>query len=82
LLAGLIHQALSVETREKANRVLIASRLPIAPLKLRLPGFDHQLQANVLGVKILGEDISLLGLRMPWYMSTALVTSARNNLSL
>jgi hypothetical protein len=74
--AGWVHQALSVETAEKTNRVLIASRLPIAPLPLRMPSFDQQFQANLVGVKILNCDISLLGLRMPWYKSKALVTCA------
>ena len=74
--AGWVHQALSVETAEKTNRVLIASRLPIAPLPLRMPSFDQQFQANLVGVKILNCDISLLGLRMPWYKSNGLVTKA------
>ena len=74
--AGWVHQALSVQTDEKANRVLIASKIPIAPLPLTMPAFDQQFQSNLLGVKILDMNVSLLGLRMPWYKSKALVTSA------
>jgi hypothetical protein len=36
--AGWIQQGLSVQTDEKANRVLIASRIPIAPLPLTTLG--------------------------------------------
>ena len=74
--AGWVHQALSVQTDEKANRVLIASKIPIAPLPRTMPAFDQQFQSNLLGVKILDMNVSLLGLRMPWYKSKALVTSA------
>jgi hypothetical protein len=72
--AGWVYQALSVQTDEKANRILIASKIPIAPLTLTMPAFDQQFQSNLLGVKILDLNISLLGLRMPWYKSKALVT--------
>jgi len=74
--AGWVHQALSVQTDEKANRVLIASKIPIAPLPLTMPAFDQQFQSNLFGVKILDLNISLLGLRMPWYKTKALVTCA------
>ena len=74
--AGWVYQALSIQTDEKANRVLIASKIPIAPLPLTMPAFDQQFQSNLLGVKILDFNISLLGLRLPWYPSKALVTSA------
>ena len=74
--AGWVHQAISVQTDEKANRVLIASKNPIAPLPLTMPAFDQQFQSNLLGVKILDLNISLLGIGMPWYKSKALVTSA------
>jgi hypothetical protein len=74
--AGWVHQALSVQTDEKANRVLIASKISITPLPLTMPAFDQQFQSNLLGVKILDMNVSLLGLRMPWYKSKALVTCA------
>ena len=35
--AGWVHQAISVQTDEKANRVLIASKNPIAPLPRATP---------------------------------------------
>ena len=74
--AGWVYQALSVQTDEKANRILIASKIPIAPLPLTMPAFDQQFQSNLLGLTILDMNISLLGLRMPWYKSKALVTNA------
>jgi hypothetical protein len=74
--AGWVHQALSLQTDEKANRILIASKILIAPLTLTMPDFDQQFQSNLLGVKILDMNVSLLGLRMPWYKSKALVTCA------
>ena len=74
--AGWVHQALSVQTDEKANRILIASKISIAPLLITMPDFDQQFQSNLLGVKILDMNVSLLGLRMPWYKSKALVTCA------
>ena len=74
--AGWVHQALSVQTDEKANRILIASKISIAPLIITMPDFDQQFQSNLLGVKILDMNVSLLGIRMPWYKSKALVTCA------
>ena len=74
--AGWQHQALSTDTGEKANRVLIVSRTQLAPLPLNLPDFDCQFPANLLGVHIPDFGISVLGLRLPWYESTSLVTQA------
>lgn len=74
--AGWVYQALSVQTDEKANRILITSKIPIASLPLTMPAFDQQFQSNLLGVKILDLDILLLGLRMPWYKTKVLVTNA------
>jgi hypothetical protein len=74
--AGWQHQALSVDTGEKANRVLIVSRTEIAPIHLKLPDFDRQLPANLLGVYLPDFGVSVLGLRLPWYESTSLVTRA------
>ena len=74
--AGWQHQALSPDTGEKANRVLIASRTQLAPLPLKLPDFDRQLPANLLGVHIPDFGVSVLGLRLPWYESSSLVTRA------
>src|SRR5580658_2233229 len=43
-------QLISEQSSEVANRVLIASKLPLAPLTLDPPKFDHQFPANILGV--------------------------------
>ncbi len=74
--AGWQYQALSPDTGEKANRVLIVSRTQLAPLPLKLPDFDRQFPANLLGVYIPDFGVSVLGLRLPWYESTSLVTRA------
>lgn len=50
--AGWQHQALSCDTGEKANRVLIVSRTQLAPLPLKLPDFDRQFPSNLLGVHL------------------------------
>jgi endonuclease/exonuclease/phosphatase family metal-dependent hydrolase len=46
--AGLTQQLLSPDTGERANRVLIASRLPIEQDELVLPDFDSQFPASML----------------------------------
>jgi endonuclease/exonuclease/phosphatase family metal-dependent hydrolase len=74
--AGWQHQALSPDTGEKANRVLIVSRTKLAPLPLKLPDFDRQFPANLLGVHLPDFGVSVLGLRLPWYESTSLVIRA------
>ena len=74
--AGWQQQALSTDTGEKANRVLIVSRTQLTPLALKLPDFDRQLPANLLGVHIPDFGVSVLGLRLPWYETTSLVTRA------
>ena len=41
-----------------------------------MPVFDQQFQSNLLAVSILDCGVSLLGLRMPWYKTKALITNA------
>lgn len=65
--AGWHHQVLSADTGEKANRVLIASRVPIESMPLALPAFDRQFPANIAAVTVPGIRISLIGLRVPMY---------------
>jgi endonuclease/exonuclease/phosphatase (EEP) superfamily protein YafD len=50
-----------------ANRVLIASRLPLQPLPLELPTFDEQFPPNILGVRLPSIGLSIVGARIPWY---------------
>lgn len=65
--AGWSYQEMSRDTGEKANRVLIASRLALQPLDIRLPDFDRQFSANVLCVDVPSVGISIVGVRVPWY---------------
>lgn len=53
---------------EIANRVLIASRLPIEPLAIALPTFDRQFPPNILSVMIPAARLRLVGLRIPAYI--------------
>jgi endonuclease/exonuclease/phosphatase family metal-dependent hydrolase len=52
---------------EIANRVLIASRLPIEPLAISLPTFDRQFPPNILAVMIPTTRLRIIGLRIPAY---------------
>ncbi len=74
--AGWSEQVMSSETREVANRVLIASRLPLAPMNIKLPTFDQQFPANLLGVRIPSLGLSVLGIRVPAYKTACLRLSA------
>ena len=65
--AGWPHQLMSRDTGVKANRILIASRLPLEPLDLALPTFDAQFPANVAGAYVPGLGLKLVGLRVPAY---------------
>lgn len=53
---GLQYQVMSMDTGARANRVLIASREPIGPLRLDLPRFDDQFAANIAAVRVLRAD--------------------------
>lgn len=65
--AGWLHQVLSPDTGEKANRVLIASRVELQPLALSLPNFDKQFPANIAAATIPSIGIKLIGVRIPMY---------------
>ena len=60
-------EQLSTQPSEVANRVLIASTLPLAPMTLDLPTFDQQFPANLLGVTFPSVGLSVLGVRVPAY---------------
>src|SRR4051812_41559146 len=60
--AGWTHHSLSRDTGEIANRVFIASRLPLEPLDLRLPDFDRQFPSNILCVGVPSADLSIIGI--------------------
>lgn len=74
--AGWGHQLLSVETGEKSNRIFIAARCPLQPLVLELPSFDHQFSSHLLGARIPSLNVSLVGVRFPWYETSDLIVSA------
>jgi endonuclease/exonuclease/phosphatase family metal-dependent hydrolase len=66
--AGWSYQEESKNIGEKANRILIAARLPIQPLDIHLPDFDKQFSSNVLCVRVPSVNISIIGVRVPWYI--------------
>jgi len=76
--AGWVHQLMSTETGVKANRVLIASRIPFEPLELELPAFDQHFPANIAAVWFPDTGLRVVGLRVPAYTGeeAALVSKA------
>lgn len=65
--AGWSQQIMSAQPKEVANRILVASKLPLAPLSIDLPTFDQQFPANLLGVRFPSLGISVLSVRVPAY---------------
>lgn len=65
--AGWCEQFMSAQPNEIANRVLVASRLPIAPLPIDLPTFDQQFPANLAAVSLPSLGIAIVGVRVPAY---------------
>ena len=65
--AGWTSQVMSAQPTEVANRVLIASRLPLVPLPIELPTFDQQFPANVAAVFMPSTGVSIVGARVPAY---------------
>lgn len=64
---GWEHQQMSPDTGVRANRVLIASKVPLEQAKVQPPQFDRQFPANVLCVRVPAEKLTILGVRIPWY---------------
>lgn len=65
---GMRHQLLSPEPAAgKANRVLIASRVPIQRISLDVPGDDIHLRSNVLAATVPSMGIKIVALRVPFY---------------
>jgi endonuclease/exonuclease/phosphatase family metal-dependent hydrolase len=67
LEGGWTHQLLSRDTGARANRVLIASRVPLRPLDLPSPAFDLQFPANICAATVSDVDLHLVALRIPAY---------------
>jgi len=65
--AGWQYQEMSIDTGERANRVLIVSKLPLHASNIRLPDFDRQFPSNVLCVDVPSVGFSVVGVRIPWY---------------
>jgi len=65
--AGWQHQMISNESTEIANRILIASRIPLLPLDIEFPDFDQQFPSNLLGVTLPSVGLTVLGVRVPAY---------------
>jgi endonuclease/exonuclease/phosphatase family metal-dependent hydrolase len=65
--SGWIHQLLSHEPDEIANRTLIASRLLLERDSLALPDFDRQFPANTVAAHFPTLGLRVLGLRVPAY---------------
>ncbi len=65
--AGWTEQLMSPTPTEVANRILIASKLPVKPLKIEFPTFDQQFPANVAAVSIPSIGMSIVGVRVPAY---------------
>jgi hypothetical protein len=63
---GWTHQLMSPDTGAKANRVLIASRLPFQDSGMAHPDFDTQFPANVAAARF-ENGLTLVGLRIPAY---------------
>jgi len=74
--AGWRWQLVSVEPTVIANRVLIASRLPLRAIQLELPAFDEEFAPNILAVSCRG--LSIVGVRIPAYNSGKLLLQAWN----
>ncbi len=66
-LGGYTHTLISPEPRERANRVLIASRHPMSESRLNRPTFDDQFPANLLAVDVQKFGLRVIGLRVPAY---------------
>jgi len=65
--AGWDQQLMSAEPTEVANRILIASKLPLAQLPIELPTFDQQFPANLVAVSLPSLGLSIVGVRVPAY---------------
>lgn len=60
-------QLLSPETREVANRVLVAARVPLVADPFPRPRFDHQFPANVLVARFPALALRVVAVRVPAY---------------
>ena len=65
--AGYPYSLASDNHGEIANRILIASQLPIEKLPLETPAFDRQFPSNILSVRVAETGVRLLGIRIPAY---------------
>jgi endonuclease/exonuclease/phosphatase family metal-dependent hydrolase len=64
---GLCHMSTQPAGVEKANRILIVSRIPLERAKIKLPEFDLQIPSNVMAVRVPDTGLTIVGVRIPWY---------------
>lgn len=64
---GYVHQLMSPEPPEVANRVLIASKVLIDRDPYPRPTFDAQLPANLEIARIRATGLRIIGIRVPFY---------------
>jgi endonuclease/exonuclease/phosphatase family metal-dependent hydrolase len=65
---GFAHQVASEPPAgARANRVLVASRVPIESYQLDVPAIDIHLPANVVAVRVSHLDLTIVAVRVPWY---------------
>jgi hypothetical protein len=65
---GWANQQISPDSGVIANRILIASRLPLQPSDVPLPEFDRQFPSNVAAVHVPSLELTIVGVRVPWYV--------------
>ena len=74
---GYRHFVLSQEVKSRANRVLIASRIPIIKNEPSFSSFcDDQLRSNTAICFVPDFNLNVIGIRLPWYKDRKLIFSA------
>ncbi len=76
--AGWCHQLASGHPDGRANRVLVASRVPLEAVDPGVPAIDEHLPSNVIAARIPAADLFLIGLRVPCYRDAASRAKAWN----
>ena len=67
--AGYSHALIAPDSDELVNRVLVASRLPIADAGIARPSFDTHFGANLTAFQIPSVGLKVIGVRVPAYPS-------------
>lgn len=65
---GLLHQIASDQpVRQRANRVLVVSREPLAARDVSIPSDDVHWKSNFLSIELPTRKLGISGVRVPWY---------------